>query len=405
LQLAGHIPASVWIIVVALVADGLILRLLRLAEFRLRREQTKAALEEARKREERKTGDALVEQTDTVIELPDIAAVSAQTRQLVRLTLGALTLAGLYAIWDDVLPAFRLLERVELWTVSGDVVITLANVVVALLVFTGAAIATRNVPSLLEIVVFQRLPFDSGVRYAARAISRYVIAIAGTVIGFSALGLAWNDVQWLVAAVSVGLGFGLQEIFANFVSGIILLFERPMRVGDTVTVGTTTGTVTRIQTRATTITDFDRKELVVPNKEFITGQLINWSLSDNILRLVIPVGIAYGSNVELAEAKLLEAAKECQYVLKEPEPSVLFDNFGDNALQLQLRVFIAAFEHWLRTRHAVHKAIDAKFREAGIEISFPQRDLHLRTVDAPISIRMAPQEELSQEPASEKPAG
>jgi len=315
--------------------------------------------------------------------------VSAQTRQLVRVALGAVTAVGLYAIWDDVLPAFRLLQRVELWTVGDDIVITLANVVVAILVFAGAALAARNVPGLLEIAVFQRLPLDSGVRYAARAISRYLIVITGTVIGFGAVGLTWSDVQWLVAAMTVGLGFGLQEIFANFVSGIILLFERPIRVGDTVSLGTTTGTVTRIQTRATTITDFDRKELVVPNKEFITGQLINWSLSDNILRLVIPVGIAYGSDVDLAESKLLEAAKECSYVLAQPEPSVLFDSFGDNALQLQLRVFIASFDHWLRTRHWIHKAIDRKFREAGIEISFPQRDLHLRSVDEAIPVRIS----------------
>jgi potassium efflux system protein len=389
LQIARHVPATTWLIVTILVADRMILRWLRLAEFRLRREQAKAALQEARKREERKSGDALVEQTDTSEELPDIAAVSAQTRQLLRLALGTLTAVGLYTIWDDVLPAFRLLDRVQLWTVGDDIVITLSNLVIALLVFAGAALAARNVPGLLEIALFQRLPLDSGVRYAARAISRYVIVIAGTLIGFGAVGIGWSDVQWLVAAMTVGLGFGLQEIFANFVSGIILLFERPIRVGDTVTLGTTTGTVTRIQTRATTITDFDRKELIVPNKEFITGQLINWSLSDNILRLVIPVGIAYGSDVELAEATLLEAAKDCQYVLTEPEPSVLFDSFGDNALQLQLRVFIATFDHWLRTRHAVHKAIDAKFRSAGIEISFPQRDLHLRSVDAPIPVRVS----------------
>jgi potassium efflux system protein len=237
-------------------------------------------------------------------------------------------------------------------------------------------------------VILQRLPLDAGARYAARAIARYLIAIAGTMLGFGALGLGWSDVQWLVAAMTVGLGFGLQEIFANFVSGIILLFERPIRVGDTVTLGTTTGTVSKIHTRATTITDFDRKELVVPNREFITGQLINWSLSDPILRVVVDVGVAYGSDVALTEAKLLEVAKECPYVLKDPEPSVLFDAFGSSSLDFQLRAFIAGFDDWLRTRHELHTAIDAKFREAGIEISFPQRDLHLRTVDGSIPVKI-----------------
>ncbi len=388
LQLAANVPATNWLIVGIAVADRLILRWLRLAELNLRREQARTQLAEARKREERKSGEGLVEHTDAMEELPDVAAVSAQTRQLVRAVLGTVAAVGLFAIWGDMLPAFRLLDRVELWTVRETLVVTLADLLVALGCFAGAALAARNIPGFLEIAVLQRLPLDAGVRYAARAISRYLIAITGTMFGFGALGLGWTDVQWLVAAMTVGLGFGLQEIFANFVSGIILLFERPIRVGDTVTLGTTTGTVSRIHTRATTITDFDRKELIVPNKEFITGQLINWSLSDNVLRVVINVGVAYGSDVQLTEAKLLETAKECPYVLVDPPPSVLFDAFGGSSLDFQLRVFIASFDDWLRTRHAMHKAIDAKFREAGIEISFPQRDLHLRSVDSPILVKV-----------------
>lgn len=390
LRLAGNVPATNWLIVTIIVADQLILRRLRLAELRLRREQARVALAEARKREERKTGDALVEQTEAVEELPDVAAVSAQTRQLVRAALGVLGVVGLVTIWGDVLPAFRLLDRFELWTVGDSVIITLSDLLLGLLFFGGAALAARNIPGFLEIVLLQRLPLDAGMRYTVRSIARYLIAITGTMFGFGALGLSWTDVQWLVAAMTVGLGFGLQEIFANFVSGIILLFERPIRVGDTVTLGTTTGTVSKIRTRATTITDFDRKELVVPNKEFITGQLVNWSLTDTILRVVIDVGVAYGSDVELTEAKLLEVAHECKIVLAEPEPSVVFNEFGASSLNFQLRVFIPRFDDWLRTRHELHKAIDAKFREADIEISFPQRDLHLRTVDGAIPVRIEP---------------
>jgi len=138
----------------------------------------------------------------------------------------------------------------------------------------------KNIPGLLEIVVLQKLPIDTGGRFAVTAIARYLITVVGVVVAFGAIGVGWSKVQWLVAAISVGLGFGLQEIFANFVSGLMLLFERPIRIGDVVTVGGITGTVTRIRIRATTITDWDRKELVIPNKEFITGQVVNWTLSD-----------------------------------------------------------------------------------------------------------------------------
>jgi potassium efflux system protein len=145
---------------------------------------------------------------------------------------------------------------------------------------------------------------------------RYAIVIGGTVLGLSFLGMRWSQLQWMAAALSVGLGFGLQEIFANFVSGIILLFERPFRVGDFITVGEFSGRVTKIRTRATTILDSDNKEIVIPNKTFITGQLTNWTLTDNITRLIIRVGVAYESDVNQVRALLLQAAKEDERVLK-----------------------------------------------------------------------------------------
>ena len=134
------------------------------------------------------------------------------------------------------------------------------------------------------MVILQRLSFDAGSRFAVTTVVRYVIVVVGVVVTFGQLGIGWSKVQWLVAAVTVGLGFGLQEIFANFVSGLIILFERPIRVGDIVTIGGFSGRVTQIRIRATTIRQWDRKELVVPNKEFITGQLINWSLRTRCCR-------------------------------------------------------------------------------------------------------------------------
>jgi potassium efflux system protein len=175
------------------------------------------------------------------------------------------------------------------------------------------------------------------------------------------------------------LGFGLQEIVANFICGLIILFERPIRVGDVVTIGDQTGAVTRIKIRATTITDWDRRELIVPNKEFITGKLINWSLSDPITRVVVPVGVAYGSDTQATEKLLLKIARENLMVLTQPEPLAVFIGFGDNSLNFELRIFVRGLENRLPVIHNLHLAIDREFRKAGINIAFPQRDIHLDT--------------------------
>jgi len=152
--------------------------------------------------------------------------------------------------------------------------------------------------------------------------------------------VSWDKLQWLVAALSVGLGFGMQEIFANFISGIMILFERPVRIGDTITIGNLSGTVSKIRIRATTITDFDRKDIIVPNKTFITGQLINWSLTDTITRVTLKLGVDYGSDLDLVKALLLQAARENPRVLKEPEPHVYFLNFGESTLDHELRMHV-----------------------------------------------------------------
>ena len=136
--------------------------------------------------------------------------------------------------------------------------------------------------ALLELTVLDRLPLDNGGRQAIAILVRYAATLAGVLFACSTINLSWESVQWLAAAMTVGLGFGLQEIFANLVSGLIILFERPIRAGDLVTVDDVTGHVTRMQIRATTITDLDRRELIVPNKRFITGNVINWTLSDPI---------------------------------------------------------------------------------------------------------------------------
>ena len=177
---------------------------------------------------------------------------------------------------------------------------------------------------------------------------------------------------------------GLQEVFANFVSGLIILLEGPIRVGDIVTVDDVTGVVSRIRIRATSITNWDRKEYVVPNKEFITGRLLNWTLSNQTCRLVINVGVAYGSDTEKSRSLLLKVAKNHPRILEEPEPLAIFEGFGDSTLNLTLRCYIAEIENRMPTISELHTAIDKEFKNAGIEIAFPQRDIHIRTIEQPL---------------------
>ena len=232
----------------------------------------------------------------------------------------------------------------------------------------------------------------AGERVAMTTLVRYFIVIVGSAIAFATIGIDWGKVQWLVAALSVGLGFGLQEIFANFISGLILLFERPIRVGDLVTVGGIDGYVRRIRMRATTIVDFDRKELIVPNKAFVTSQLVNWTLSDPVTRLVIPVGVAYGSDTELAQKLLMGVAEDCELLLEDPAPAVVFRSFGESSLDFQLWVYLPSRDVWRQAVNRLHSGIERAFREAGIEIAFPQRDIHVRTL-GPLERAVARQSE------------
>ncbi len=342
-------------------------------------------------------------------ELSDATAKPTPTMQVSRLMIGTgvlIVILGLLAVWADLLPATRILHQVELWSVTQKVTvseidpsgvehfstderlvaITLAELFRSVFIILLTVVFMRAVPGLLEATLFRGL--GHGVRYAYSTIAKYAVVLAGLALAFDAIGIGWSSIQWLVAAIGVGLGFGLQEIFANFVSGLIILFERPIRVGDVVTVGEVSGTVSRIRTRATWITAFDRKELLVPNKEFVTGQLINWTLSDAVLRLSIPVGIAYGSDTNRAIEVLEQVAKKSWRVLADPRPHVFFIAFGDSSLSFELRVFVRSADQLFAARHDLHMGIDKAFREAGIEIAFPQRDLHLRSV--PVEMKLPP---------------
>ncbi|MDR3387335.1 MAG: mechanosensitive ion channel [Rudaea sp.] len=226
--------------------------------------------------------------------------------------------------------------------------------------------------------MLRRLNVDAPTRYALTSVTRYLILFTGTIFGLSMLGLRWSNLQWLAAGFSVGLGFGMQEIFANFISGLIVLFERPFRIGDVITIGSIEGTVARIRTRATTIVDWDNREVVVPNKSFITDRLVNWTLSDTTTRLVIKVGIAYRNDPAQAQKLLLAIAAAHPQVLKDPAPNCWMTGFGDSTQDFELRVYVGEIGQRNPVRTELQMRIVEVFRENDVELAFPQMDLWLR---------------------------
>jgi potassium efflux system protein len=352
--------------------------------------------EEAHRKDAKSEAGAADSEKFEELEEPeiDLDVIQAQTGSLIRTVMGIIAIFGIWVTWSSVLPALGVLDEITLWQypeklegVERLAPVTLIDFGVALLVAALAYLGTKNLPGALELAVLNRTSMDAGSKYAFITLCRYVIAGTGVILVFNYLGMEWSRLQWLVAALGVGLGFGLQEIVANFISGLILLFERPIRVGDIVTVNGSSGTVARIRIRATTITDWDRKELIVPNKRFITGEVLNWTLSNELNRIVINVGVAYGADTDRARTLLLEVAQKHARILEDPAPIASFEGFGDNTLNLVLRCYMANLDGRIGVITELHSAIDAAFKEAGIEIAFPQRDIHVDTA-VPLEVRV-----------------
>jgi potassium efflux system protein len=375
-----------------LVLGGVTRRWLLVSRRRLSREQAKQR--RAAQLAAAADGDAAMSTAaELVDEAVDVAALSEQTQKLLHAFLGITATFGFFWIWAEILPALSYLGNAPLipGAVAADnyVPLTWVQLFSVLLVLVVTYVSVRDIPALLELVVLQHLPLDSGFRYAFTSLSRYVLMAVGVSVAFKLMGGQWEKIQWLVAAMSVGLGFGLQEIFANFVSGVILLFERPIRVGDIVTLGDKTGVVNRIRMRATTIVDWDRKEYIVPNKDLITERLLNWTLSDHTNRIEIIVNVASTTDTDLACSLLLEAAREQPHILAEPSPVAMFEGFSETGLKLALRCFLPNLENRGTTIHSLHTAIDRKFRAAGVESAYG--DMRIRVArdgsqraDAPV---------------------
>lgn len=404
LQLTWRLLASAWLAVGLTLLRGGVLRWITLERRRmavLQAEELQAIAEAGKHPETGSHTPFLFPRWTWPDFRLNLTQIVTQMRSL--LDTGLLTIAaiGLWWVWADVAPALNILDRVPLWqttveeaveskgaddkavvqVVKRPKAITAANLGLALLIIGIAMIAGRNIPGLVEVILLEHLSVDAGIRFATTCLVRYAIFIAGVCMAFSQIGVGWNSVQWLVAAASVGLGFGLQEIFANFVSGIILLFERPMRVGDVITIGDTTGTVSRIRFRATTIIDGDRKELIVPNKSFITGNLLNWTLSDSVNRLAIRLYVSPNNDPQRVRELMLNVAAEHPQLLKEPAPSAALEEISSNGLLFVLRAFLPTLKDRPKASHDLHTALHARFREAGIEMPCPTQEVLVRMLD------------------------
>ncbi len=225
-----------------------------------------------------------------------------------------------------------------------------------------------------------RTRLDVGARQAVASITRYVLLLLGLLIIVQTAGINLTTLNVLAGAVGIGLGFGLQNVVSNFISGLIIMFERPIKIGDRIVVDEVEGDVVRIGARSTVILTNDNINIIVPNSKFITENVVNWKYNDASVRFKIPVGVAYGSDVRKVEKILLEVAKADKDVLEDPAPVVRFMEFGDSSLNLELRAWsTSAVNRKGRLISALNFAIYDKFREQGIEIPFPQRDLHIRS--------------------------
>jgi small-conductance mechanosensitive channel len=227
---------------------------------------------------------------------------------------------------------------------------------------------------------------DLGVRVAAGSIFRYIILFIGFIIVLQTVGIDLSTITILAGALGIGIGFGLQNITNNLVSGIIILFERPIKVGDRIEVGDVSGDVVRISIRATTIITNDNISIIVPNS--ISSKVINWSHIDRNIRLNFPVGVSYKEDPQRIRKLLLEVARDNKGVLKEPKPDVLFSEFGDSALVFNLRIWTQEFINRPGVlKSQLYYAIFEKFAQNGVQIPFPQRDIHLKSSETPIVIQ------------------
>jgi small-conductance mechanosensitive channel len=308
-----------------------------------------------------------------------------QLTNFARILIGVLVLIpALLVIWG----AYDSLEGatkglLDLGFNLGDRRLSLGLILAAVGILYGSFLLSWIIQKMLTDELFSSRRVEKGVRASVGRLFHYVILLAGFLLALSILGFEISKLTLMLSALGVGIGFGLQDVVRNFVSGIILLFEQPVRVGDIVEIDGTWSEVKRIGIRSTIVRTFDQSDLIIPNADLVGNKVTNWTLGNRQARLIVPVGIAYGSNVTLAMETLQSAARKNPNILEKPEPRVLFLGFGESSLDMELHVRVRDADHRLQTSSELHQEIDRRFREAGIEISFPQRVVHLHGVDEP----------------------
>ena len=326
----------------------------------------------------------------------DVTTLTRQSSKLLQTLILLGFAALLWMIWSPLLPALSIFDDFEVWSYTTgaldlnnnpiEIAVSVWDIFRSLVILILTFIAARNFPGFLEIFVLNRMGIDAGTRYAVTTILGYIIIAAGIIIGFNQLGLQWSQLRWIATGLSVGIGFGLQKIIANFISGLIILFERPIRIGDYVTIGEQSGTVSRIQIRATTLRDLDNREILIPNEALISERVTNWTLSSSVTRLIVPVGIAYGSDTDSAREIILEAVRDLPKVLKSPVPNVLFMGFGESSLDFEVHVFLKTFDDRVPMNHVIMTEINKALAAANISIPFPQHDLNIVSHKLPLDV-------------------
>jgi small-conductance mechanosensitive channel len=272
-------------------------------------------------------------------------------------------------------------ERILVYTLFrvGGEPITLLDLVAFVLTLVITTMVARRVRHLLELYFLRKVSAETGAQYAVASLTQYALWVIGLLIGLRILNINLTAIAVVAGALGVGIGFGLQNIVANFVCGLVLLVERPIRVNDRITMEGVEGNVRAVNFRSTVIETNDNISVIVPNSEFINGKVINWSIGDPKVRIHVPVGVAYGSNLETVTRELLKVAAETEGILEQPAPEVRFIEFGDSSLNMELLVWTEeAAKHFL-LRSQLNFAIDAAFRREGVEIPFPQRDIHVKS--------------------------
>jgi potassium efflux system protein len=320
------------------------------------------------------TPDDSNDPADDAVPLDDLAA---GLRRLSAYAVTVLTVLATAWIWDLDLALVRFLLSRSPLSLDGQTPVTLGDMTEAAVVILLGAVAWRYMSTLFTVTIFPRMPDDPGVRFAVITLCRYTVLGLATIGALGAIHLDLAKIGVVLAALGVGLGFGLQEIVSNFVCGIILLLDRPIRIGDVVTVAGTTGKVDRINIRATTIINSDNQSMIVPNREFITGNLVNWTLKDKILRVPIKIGVAYGTDPDRVVDLLLRIARQDADVLLNPAPAAVLEGFGDSALLFGLYAFVPDPNLAGGARHRLCTEIQRRFVEEGIVIPFPTHELHL----------------------------